>query len=130
MMFCIVPGLITILQLFPLWKEESFSTLASGITVSGMAVFLLILTSTPLLKVVKEKWHTPASWFMWLVGAGICFAISKVIEDIALVCFVSFLGNVIGAILFKVSDYFPKEKEPKQDDEEEYDEEYEESEDE
>lgn len=130
MISCIVPGLITICQLFPLWQKESFSTLASGITVSGMAVLLLLLTSTPLLREFKSKIQTPAAWIMWLIGTVVCYAISRVIEDIALVCFVSFLGNLIGAMLFKVSEHFPKEKVPKEDANEEYDEEYEESEDE
>lgn len=103
MIFCIVPGVITILQLFPLWKEESFATLASGATVSGLTVFLLVLSSTPMLKAIKSKFKTPSKWVMWLMGAVLCFAISRVIDDIALVCFISFLGNLIGSALFHIS---------------------------
>lgn len=97
---CMGPSAITICQLFPLWKEESYATLASGITVSGMALFLLLLNSTPLLRVVKSKVKTPSAWMMWLIGAIVCFAVEKVIADLYLVCFVSFLGSLLGSFSF------------------------------
>ena len=118
MVLCILPGVITILQLFPLWKERSFATLASGMTVSGLAVFLLVLTSTPLLKEFKSKIKTPSSWCMWLIGSVVCYAIGRVINDIALVCFVSFLGNVVGAVLFKIAEHYPTDSEEPEPEEE------------
>ena len=54
------------------------------------------------LNYIKAYFRSPAVWVVWLVLFVFLFAISNIINEMLIVCFVGLIANCIGAILYKI----------------------------
>ena len=100
---CIIPPIICTVSYFPLWSEAGAEYLVSG----GTAL-LIILSMIPLYKYIKKLLESCASYVLWLLIFLFCFLMSKVIDEITVIAFVGFVGNIVGAALMKVSEMVQK----------------------
>lgn len=93
---CIVPPLICTASYFPIWKESTQA-------LSGGALLLLLISSIPIYKLIKRKLSSPASYIIWLVLFVVFFTLSSIAEQMTVISFFGFVGNLLGAICFKIA---------------------------
>ena len=107
--FCIFPPIAAILAYFPAW-------VASGgeVVISGFTLLLLALALIPFWKTVKKALASPASYTLWLIAFVAFFALSNIAKDMTVISFVGLIGNLLGAVLFKLAD---REKDGKENEE-------------
>ena len=96
---CIVPPILCTLSYFPLWLDGGGEQLICG----GTAL-LLIISVIPFYKYIRKLLESAASYVLWLIIFLFCFLMSKVIDEITVISFVGFIGNVLGASLMSISD--------------------------
>lgn len=97
-LFCILPPLCAVLCYFPLWKERGAEAV-----VSGFAVLLIALCFTPFFKAVKRILSSPASYTVWFIIFITFFLLSRIAEEMIVISFFGFIGNLLGALLFRLS---------------------------
>ena len=68
------PLAVTI-KYFPVWVEKS-----ADATISGMVVFLGLLSAISLLRVVKEKLRSPSAWMVWLLMFLMFIALEPIVK--------------------------------------------------
>ena len=108
LLFCTVPVLVAIFSYFPLWRDAG-----GGRVISGAALLLIALAWVPLIRVVKGFFATAAAYMMWLVVFVLFFMLSRIADEMTVISFVGFVGNAIGAVLFKLSGMKAEEREKK-----------------
>lgn len=96
--FCILPPAICTLFYFPLWRGSSAKTLAGG------TMLLLLLSAMPLLKLIRHRLRSVAGYVGWLVLFILFLTLSSIAHEMTVISFYGFIGNLIGAVLFKISD--------------------------
>lgn len=96
---CVAPPILCTLSYFPLWREGGGEQLICG----GTAL-LLIIAVIPFYKHIRKLLQSAASYVLWLIIFLFCFLMSKVIDEITVISFVGFAGNVLGALLMKISE--------------------------
>ena len=96
-----VPVGASILLYFPVWAERG-----SGEVLSGFSLLLLLMAAVPALKLGKRLLTSPSAPIMWLAAFVIFFMLSKIADDMTVICFVGFLSNLVGAFFFKLSDRY------------------------
>lgn len=84
------------LSQFPVWIDRS-----AAATVSGLAVVFACLSVIPFLRQIKEFFKSPSAWVMWGILFLIFFALRSIIDEMVLICFFGFIGNVIGEFIYK-----------------------------
>ena len=94
--FCIIPAASAAMMYFPLWIERGAAS-----TLSGFSLFVIILAFIPLLKFIRGFLRTPSSYVMWLTAFIIFALLSSIADEMTVICFVGFVGNLIGAVLLK-----------------------------
>lgn len=97
MLFCTVPVLLSIILYFPLWINSD-----SGRFISGFCVLLLSLAALPAYRYIKAHLSTIPAYTLWLIILLICFLAGRIINELTVISFVGFLGNLIGAFIFKI----------------------------
>ena len=95
LMFCVVPVAATVILYFPLWQLRG-----SGTVLSGVSLVLILLCLVPLFSTLKRLFSSPASYTMWLVSFLIFFCLSRIADEMTVISFVGFVGNLIGALFF------------------------------
>ena len=95
--FCTVPVLLSIILYFPLWISSD-----SGRFISGFCVLLLSLAALPAYRFVKSRLSDIPAYTLWLIIFFICFFASRIINELTVISFVGFSGNLIGALIFKI----------------------------
>lgn len=98
MLFCIVPATLAIISYFPIWLGEG-----GGKVLSGFTVILCVVAHVPIIKGIKRLFDSPASYTVWLVIFIAFLILSNIAHEMTVISFVGFLGNLIGAVLFKLS---------------------------
>ena len=98
LLLCISPPLIATLSFFPLWINKG-----DGSSVCGIALLLILVAISPLLKFIKGLIHSPASYTVWLIIFVIFFLISKIVDEVTVIAFTGFLGNLLVTLCFKLS---------------------------
>ena len=93
---CIAPPLICTASYFPVWKE-------SAQALSGGVLLLLLISAIPIYKIVKKRIASPASYTVWLILFAIFFTLSSIAEQMTVISFFGFVGNVLGAVCFKIA---------------------------
>ena len=93
-----VPVIAATLSYFSLWRKEGPLTMLSGFT-----LLLLLLSLSPLIKLVKRYFKSPTATAMWFFVFLIFFALSKIADEMVVISFVGYLGNLAGAFLWKIS---------------------------
>ncbi len=94
--FSTVPALVATLLYFPLWRERG-----SGYVLSGMALVLVVLASVPLLRLVKKRLRSPSAPLMWLIIFLFFLAMSRIADELTVISFFGFIGNLAGAVCFR-----------------------------
>ncbi len=95
-LLCIAPPLICTASYFPIWKESTQ-------VLSGGVLLLLLISAIPLYKLIKDKISSPASYIIWLILFVIFFTLSSIAEQMTVISFFGFVGNLLGAICFKIA---------------------------
>ena len=97
-LLCVLPPAVCTLTYFPLWKYNAEKSLAGG------ALILLLLSAYPLFKLIKKWLASPSGYLLWLVIFVIFFLLSKIADEMTVISFFGFLGNLFGALVFKFSE--------------------------
>ena len=82
---------------FPIWVQRS-----SEATFSGLFLLFAFISCLPFIKYIKAYFRSPAVWVVWLVLFVFVFALSNIINEMEVVCFVGLVANCIGAVLYKI----------------------------
>lgn len=99
LIFSVAPVLTATLLYFPLWQKESAAKALSG------GVLLLILFSIlPIFKLLKRIMKSPSVYMLWLICFLLFFSLAKIAEEMTVISFVGFIGNLIGAFFFKLGE--------------------------
>ena len=96
---CVVPVTVSILCYFPVWRAEGGEVLLSGVT-----MLLLALASLPLYKLLAHRLRSPAAYTVWLIAFLIFLALSKIADEMVVISFTGFVGNAIGAIVYRLAE--------------------------
>lgn len=98
LLFCAVPPALATVAYFPLWTERG-----AGATLSGGALLLLIICAIPLIRHIKKLFVSPSAYIVWLVIFLAFYSLSSIADEVTVIAFVGFIGNLIGAILFALA---------------------------
>lgn len=96
--FCVLPAAICTLSYFPLWIHSG-----TGSAVSGLALILLMISAVPLFRYFGKAVGSPSAPLIWFLIFLLFFFLSKIAEQITVIAFVGFIGNLIGSVLFNVA---------------------------
>ena len=94
---CILPPAICTLAYFPLWKEAG-----GGAVIAGGCALILVLCAMPLYKLLHSALRSSASYIIWLIAFLTFFALSRIADQMTVISFAGLVGNLVGAILFKL----------------------------
>ena len=103
---CTVPVFLSIILYFPLWIRAD-----SGRFISGFCVLLLSLAAMPVYRYIKRRLSNIPAYTLWLLIFLICFLAGRIINEVTVISFIGFLGNLVGALIFKISARVFKENE-------------------
>lgn len=95
----IASPLVAVISQFPIWVERS-----PGATVSGLFIVLALLCAVPAFKALTKHINTPGMPIVWTVIFVLLFALSRIIDEILVVCVVGIVSNLVGAGLYKIGD--------------------------
>ena len=95
---CILPPLLATLNYFPLWIERGGQHALAG----GTAL-LLALCMLPLYKYIGRILRSAASYTVWLIIFVIFFSLSRIAEEMTVISFMGFVGNILGAVCFRIA---------------------------
>lgn len=98
LLFSILPPALAILFYFPVWVNKG-----GEYVLSGIAVLLMIIAFVPLFKLLKKAFETPSGYAIWLLIFVVFLTVSRISSEMITVSFIGFIGNLIGAILFKIA---------------------------
>ena len=99
----VIPPVIATLSYFPLWKERG-----SGAVLSGFAVILLLICAVPIFRTLGRFFKTPAAYLVWLMLFLLFWVVSAIADEMTSICFVGFISNAAGAVLFRLSERWSK----------------------
>lgn len=99
--FSTLPPLFAVLSYFPLWKERG-----SEVMVSGLCLFMILISVVPLIRAVKSLLKSPSAPFIWFLIFLVFFSLSKIADDITVISFIGFISNLIGAFFFSLARRF------------------------
>lgn len=98
LVLCVIPVTVSILCYFPAWRAEGGEVLLSGTT-----LLLLCMAAVPLYKLIAEKLRSPAAYTLWLIAFILFFLLSNIAQEMVVISFTGFVGNLLGAIAFKLA---------------------------
>lgn len=98
LVFCTVPVAAATLSYFPLWASRGAEAV-----LSGLALILILASLLPVFRAFRRLLRSPAVYTLWLIAFLLFFALSRIAEDLTVICFVGFVGNLIGAVFFKIA---------------------------
>ena len=98
LIFSAVPPALATLSYFPLWTERG-----AGAVISGGALLLLIICALPLVRHVKNHLRSPSAYIVWLIIFLAFYSLSSIADEVTVIAFVGFIGNLMGAILFALA---------------------------
>ena len=96
---CVLPVSLSILCYFPVWVAEG----GEGI-MPGLAALLLVLAAIPLWRLIRRALSSMASYTLWLVAFILFLCLSRIADEMTVISFVGFVGNAIGAVVFRLSE--------------------------
>ena len=107
-LFCIVPPAVCTALYFPLWREAG-----GGRSVSGLCAFFLVLSAMPLYKALRRYFLSAASYTVWIIVFIFCFLFSRIADEATVISFVGAVGNIVGALCFKIAGRYKKSEDEK-----------------
>ena len=96
-LFSVLPPAAATLLYFPLWHSEG-----RGSSFSGICALFLCLSALPIYRYLKRKLSSPAAYTVWLILFLAFFFFSRVAEEMTVIAFTGFIGNLIGAVFFRI----------------------------
>jgi succinate-acetate transporter protein len=57
----------------------------------------------PLYKFLRARLESYSSYFLWLVLFLLFFALSRIADQMTVICFAGFIGNLLGGICFHLA---------------------------
>lgn len=96
--FSVIPAAVCVLAYFPLRKIETPEKL-----ISVGVLLLLILAFLPLMRVIAARLKSPSAPIVWLIIFITFYLLSEIAEQMIAISFFAFIGNLIGALFFKLS---------------------------
>jgi hypothetical protein len=94
----VIPPAVATLLYFPAW-----SATGGELMMSGGTALLLVIAAMPLYNVVKAKLRSPAIWSIWLAAFTAFLFLSRIANEMTVICFVGFVSNLIGSIIFRLA---------------------------
>ena len=94
---CILPPAICTLSYFPLWKSVGYES-----CIAGGTALVLALTIIPIYKLIRQRLTSFSSYIMWLFLFLLFFGMSKIAAQMTVISLVGFIGNLLGAICFRL----------------------------
>lgn len=88
--------LIATVTFFPVWIKQSATA-----TISGMFIFLALISMVPLFRIIKEKLKSPSAWMIWLILFVLFFALESIVSEVKIIALVGFAANLIGSLIYK-----------------------------
>ena len=104
-LLCIVPPAVCTLMYFPLWQTVGYEH-----CIAGGTALLLALSALPIYKLIKSRLQGISSYVMWLVLFLLFFAMSRIAHQMTVICFVGFIGNLLGAICLRIEKRMKEDK--------------------
>ena len=98
LVLCVIPPAAATLCYFPVWRAEGGETL-----LSGTALLLLTLAAIPVYKLISAHLRSPAAYTVWLIAFLLFLMLSSIAHEMVVISFVGFIGNLVGAILFRLA---------------------------
>lgn len=98
LLFCTVPPVSATLLYFPLWRERGGAAALSGFT-----LLLILLSLLPTFNTLKRILRSPAAHTMWFLVFIAFFLLSKIADEMTVISFAGFIGNLIGALFFRAA---------------------------
>lgn len=95
---CIAPPAVCTLYYFPLWREMGYQS-----CIAGGTALLLALCIIPIYKLIKRGLEGFSSYMMWLLLFLIFFGMSRIAEQMTVISFVGFIGNLLGSVCFYIA---------------------------
>ena len=105
-LLCILPPAICTLNYFPLWKATGYEN-----CIAGGTALLLVLCIIPVFKLIKKWIFSFGSYVMWLILFLLFFSMSRIADQMTVIAFVGFVGNLLGAICFFIAKRVGRRKE-------------------
>ena len=105
LIFCTVPPVAATLLYFPIWKERGGAAALSGFT-----MLLILLSLLPLLKTLRGIFRSPSAHTVWFFLFLIFLLLSKIADEVTVISFTGFIGNLIGAAFFNLAKRGDKRK--------------------
>lgn len=89
--------LVATLAMFPIWVERSAEA-----TMSGLFLFMALLSCIPFLRQIIAYFKSPAVEVMWCIIFVLLVALSNIIHEMMVVAGVGAVANLIGAGVYKL----------------------------
>ena len=105
LIICVLPVTTSIIFYFPIWAERGAPTL-----LSGFSLILILMAAVPIIKFAKQALTSPAAYLMWFVAFIIFFMLSEISKDMTVICFVGFISNLCGAVLFRLAERYKRKR--------------------
>ncbi len=96
---CVLPPAVCVLMYFPLWQQVSYQH-----CIAGGSALLLVLCMIPLYKLIRRGVAGVSSYLVWLIMFILFFTLSKIADQMTVISFVGFVGNLLGAICLHIAD--------------------------
>ena len=94
-LLCIVPPAVCTLNYFPLWREVGYES-----CIAGGTALILALCIIPIYKLIRKGLDNFSSYMVWLLLFLLFFGMSRIAEQMTVISFVGFIGNLLGAVCF------------------------------
>ena len=98
LIFSVIPVGVAIISYFPIWIEREDASI-----LSGLALLLCAMALVPLFKYAREALRSASAPLMWFILFAVFFLLSKIANEMTVISFIGFIGNMIGAIFFKIA---------------------------
>ena len=96
--FSVIPVAVSIFSYFPLWIAREDASVLSGIS-----LLLTLLAIVPLARYLRSILRTASAPLMWLAVFIAFMLLSRIANEVTVISFVGFIGNLIGALFFKLA---------------------------
>ena len=103
--FSVIPAAVCTLSYFPLYQtDQPYKIISLG------SLLLLIFSFLPLWRVATARLKTPSATLIWLSVFLLFYLLSAIAEEMIVISFFAFLGNLTGSVFFKLAERSIKEK--------------------
>ncbi len=98
LMLCTFPVITSVILYFPLWNTKG-----DGAVVSGFSILLIIIALIPFFRFIKERISRISAPALWLALFLLFFTVSKIADEMTVISFIGFIGNLAGSFFFKAA---------------------------